>query len=31
MNEITAVISELGVPVDVTVACGALVYFLLNC
>jgi len=30
VNEITTLISDLGVPVAVTVASGALVYFLLN-
>ena len=30
MNELTTIISDLGVPVAVTVASGALVYFLLN-
>lgn len=30
MNEITTIISDLGVPVAVTCASGALVYFLLN-
>ena len=30
MNEVTTIISELGVPVAMTVACGALVFFLLN-
>jgi len=30
MNDLTTIISDLGVPVAVTVASGALVYFLLN-
>ena len=30
MNELTTMISDLGVPVAVTCASGALVYFLLN-